>query len=123
MVSTGEGGVGGRRVPKALHVVVNSGLNAALVLVRLALFRFHRCGGLGAWRLLRVRRRTVPGCPRGASSGSTFEGFVGLSEEKGAGLVLTPFPGLRLARSREARRIAGAAPVDRRTIVSNRSEP
>jgi len=42
MVSTGEGGVGGRRVPKALHVVVNSGWNAALMMVGRALFRFHR---------------------------------------------------------------------------------
>jgi len=38
------------------------------------LFRFHRCGGLGAWRLLRVRRRTVRA--QGASSGSTVLVFV-----------------------------------------------
>jgi hypothetical protein len=51
-------------------------------MVGLALFRFHRCGGLGAWRLLRVRRRTVRA--QGASSGSTFEGFVGPLTRGGA---------------------------------------
>jgi hypothetical protein len=63
-VSTGEGGVGGRHVPKALRVVVNSVWNATLVMVGRASFRFHRCGGLGALRLLRVLRRTVR-APRG----------------------------------------------------------
>jgi hypothetical protein len=75
MVSTGEGGVGGRRVPKALRVFVNSGLNAALAMVGRGLFRFHRFGGLGAWRLLKVPRRTVR-APRGRRPVPPLKVFV-----------------------------------------------